>query len=372
MKAQILALMLLAIWGLTGCKEASFNFFPATDPRLTWQGRNWKDQNGLRYLTGSASSLTYHFYGNKSRIWIQNAAPQGEYNYISIIIDGERQPRQAIRFDTLTPLEIVPKKKAENHTIELYKETEAANGAILISSVEADSLFVIEPSQKKRIEFIGNSITVGMSADASQIACDAGTWYDQHNAYDAFGPRVARALDMDYMLTGFSGIGIYRNTRSDSPVMRDIFPSAFLSPNPNSPRWDFNQFTPDIVSICLGTNDFSGGDGVTPRAAFDPEKFIPAYVDFLRTVHGHYPDAQIVITNTPMLSGQNNIILMDCLSRIKTEAERTLPDLKPLLIFSFSKTYMGGCLGHPSTAEHALMAEEMVEFLKNEGIGNRR
>jgi hypothetical protein len=366
MKPLLLALMLLAIWGLTGCKEASFNFFPATDPRLTWQGRNWQDQNGRRYLTGSASSLTYHFFGSKSRIWLQNAAPQGEYNYISIIIDGERQPRQAIRFDTLTPLEIVPNKKSENHTVELYKETEAANGAILISGIEADSLLAPVHSQKKRIEFIGNSITVGMSADASQIACDAGTWYDQHNAYDAFGPRVARALDMDYMLTGFSGIGIYRNTRADSPVMRDIFPSAFLSPNPNSPRWDFSQFTPDVVSICLGTNDFSGGDGATPRAAFDPEKFIPAYVDFLRTVHGHYPDAQIVITNTPMLSGQNNITLLECLSRIKTEAERTIPDLKPLLIFSFSKTYMGGCLGHPSTAEHALMAEEFIDFL--EGI----
>ncbi len=359
--------MLLALWSVSGCKQAPPMIFPATDTRLTWQGRNWEDQNGHRYLTGSASSLTYHFYGNKSRIWLQNAAPQGEYNYISIIIDGERQPRQTLRFDTLTPLEIAPKKKGDSHTVELYKETEAANGAILISSVEADSLLTPVPSQKKRIEFIGNSITVGMSADASQIACDAGTWYDQHNAYDAFGPSVARALDMDYMLTGFSGIGIYRNARADSPVIRDIFPSAFLSPNPNTPRWDFNQFIPDIVSICLGTNDFSSGDGVTPRAAFDPEKFIPAYVDFLHTVHAHYPDVQIVITNTPMLSGQNNIILMDCLSRIKTEAERTMPGLKPLLIFSFSKTYMSGCLGHPSTAEHALMAEEMVGFLKKRG-----
>lgn len=356
-------LLLLVLVSGIGCKKEKMTLFPASDPHLAWHGRTWEDNTGYRYLIGSASSLQFKFYGNQCRIWMQNAAPGSDYNYISLVIDGERQPRTALRLDSLSPVDVIPTSPGPIHTIELYKETEAINGAVIISQVEADSLGISPETSQKRIEFIGNSITAGMSSDASGIPCDAGTWYDQHNAYDAYGPRVARALDMEYMLSAFSGIGIYRNSQGDSPVMRDIYPSAFLSPNPNSPRWDFNQFTPDIVSICLGTNDFSDGSEPSPRAPFDPLQFIPAYVDFINTIHGHYPDALIIITNTPMLDRQKNIILMDCLQKIKIQAEATITGLKPIYIFSFSNEYHGGCMGHPGVEEQGKMAEEMVLFL---------
>lgn len=365
MKRWMMPLLLLALVAGIGCKREKMTFFSADDPRLTWHGRTWEENTGYRYLVGSASSLRCMFYGDRCRVWMQNAAPGEAYNYISIVIDGIRQPRTAMRLDTLFPVDIVPPAPGRSHILELYKETEAVNGAVIISGVEADSLGTMPVTKKKRIEFIGNSITAGMSSDASAIPCDAGTWYDQHNAYDAYGPRVARNLDMDYMLSAFSGIGIYRNSHGDSPVMRDIYPSAFLSPNPNSPRWDFNRFTPDIVSICLGTNDFSGGDGPTPRAPFDPSQFIPAYVDFISTVHGYYPDAQIIITNTPMLDRQQNEILMDCLQKIKVKAEADIAGLKPIYIFSFSNEYHGGCMGHPSVEEQGKMAEEFYDFLKD-------
>ena len=120
-----------------------------------------------------------------------------------------------------------------------------------------------------------------------------------------------------------------------------------------------------MASICLGTNDFSGGDGPAPRSPFDPLQFIPAYVDFINTVHGYYPDAQIIITNTPMLDRQKNEILMDCLQKIKSQAEADIAGLKPMYIFSFSHEYHGGCMGHPSAEEQGKMAEEFYDFLKD-------
>ncbi len=65
------------------------------------------------------------------------------------------------------------------------------------------------------IEFIGNSITCGAAADPSEVPCGTGVYHDQHNAYYAYGPRVARALAANYIVRSVSGSGIYRNWNSD-------------------------------------------------------------------------------------------------------------------------------------------------------------
>jgi hypothetical protein len=101
---------------------------------------------------------------------------------------------------------------------------------------------------------------------------------------------------------------------------------------------------------------------MTPRAPFDPEKFIPAYVDLLKMVHGHYPAAHLIITNTPMLPVAQNEILAQCLEQIKTKAEAE--GIMSISIYSFSKMYSSGCGGHPSVEEQGRMAEEFVLFLK--------
>lgn len=362
MKRKYIPLILLMIIAILACKEQKMTFFPTNHPGLTWQGRTYADSTGNVYLTGSASSLSFRFYGSKCRIWLQNSAPGEEYNYISLTIDGVHHPRRPIRYETFSAVDILPSEKKDFHQVTLYKETEPVNGSIIISAVEAESLGELPTSTRKKIEFIGNSITVGMSADESLVRCDAGTWYDQHNVYDAYGPRAARALDMDYMVNGFSGIGVYRSTRDEYPLIKDVYESAFFGPDPSSPRWDFKKFTPDYVSICLGTNDFSDGGGMTPRPPFDPELFIPAYVDFLKMVHGHYPAAHIIITNTPMLPSALNGILSQCLEEIKLKAEAE--GIMSLSIFSFSKMYTSGCGGHPGVEEQGKMAEEFVMFLK--------
>src|SRR5688572_23107337 len=176
MKRYYLPMILLAFCVSTGCVKGKKHRFPPNDTRLVWQGRTWEDKTGYTYLIGSASSLTFSFTGDRCKIWIQNAAPEGEYNYISMVIDGEKHPRMAIRYDSLSPVEIIPGHQSPSHVVEIYKETEAATGAVVISAIEADSLLKMPASNKKRIEFIGNSITVGMSSDASAIACDAGSW----------------------------------------------------------------------------------------------------------------------------------------------------------------------------------------------------
>ena len=340
--------------------------FPAYFPRFLWHGRFTEDNAGHKWLISSGSGVKFRAYQTSCRVWIRNAAIPGEYNYISMVVDGHHYPRIPISFDTLTPLDIPFKTASEYHDVEIYKETEASCGFIVISSFEGvgEGMGDFPYSSGKKIEFIGDSFTAGMSADTSLVPCDEGRWYDQHNAYDSYGPRVARAMDLNYMISAVSGMGVYRNWNSDTPTFVDVYESTFLANQPDDPAWNFESFPADIVTILLGTNDLSEGDGITPRQPFDAAQFITRYVELIKKIHYHYPQADIVMlqVTTPEIDKRN--ALQKCHEEIKIKAEAEIPGLRPISLFTFSPLTLDGCGDHPSLEEHEKMANELIPVIK--------
>ena len=86
------------------------------------------------------------------------------------------------------------------HTIVIAKNTEANIGYLEFVGLRCKALLPLPPKPERKIEFIGNSITCGASADESEIPCGKGVWQDQHNAYLAYGPRTARNLNAQWIL----------------------------------------------------------------------------------------------------------------------------------------------------------------------------
>ncbi len=349
---------------IISCSQKPMDTFPAYYPRLLWQGRYFEDNGGNKLLIGSGSGLRFRVYKNKCRVWMQNVAPEGEYNYISMVIDGEHHQRMPIKFDTLTPVDILFRSNSEFHDVEIYKETEPSCGYIRISHVEGEGMGEFPYTQGKRIEFIGDSFTAGMSADTSLVPCDANKWYDQHNAYDAFGPRVARALKLNYMITAVSGMGAYRNWNSDAPVLMDVYESVFLTAAADDPRWDFHTWPADIITILLGTNDMSDGDSVTPRLPFDSTQFIFRYVAFLKMISSNYPDATFVLLQVTNPEAEKMEALQKCHLEIKQKAEAEIAGIKPIILYTFSPLSLDGCGGHPSVKEHEKMAKELMPVIQ--------
>ncbi|MBO9684250.1 MAG: hypothetical protein J7502_16555 [Flavisolibacter sp.] len=52
----------------------------------------------------------------------------------------------------------------------------------------------------------------------------------------------------------------------------------------SSRQWNFGKYSPEIVSIVLGTSDLSNGNGQTPRAPFDSARFVNNYISFAQFV----------------------------------------------------------------------------------------
>lgn len=349
---------------LLSCSKTKWQTFPADHPALHWQGRILEDKEKHKWLFGSAASLRFRFIGDSCKIHLRNRATPNNYNYISFVIDGTHTQRIKIDFDSLEALTIMPEIPAAFHDVEVYKETEAKNGAIEIGGISAAGLDTFSDHPAHHIEFIGNSITAGMSADLSAIPCDQGKWYDQHNAYESFGPIVSRKLNCDYTIAASSGLGMYRNWATDFPIMKDIYESLMLDPDPASPRYDYKTFSPDVIVLCVGANDLSDGDGVTPRPPFDSTRFITAYISFLSNIHQHHPDAKFLLLNGPVNSTEKDAIFKACLTSIQTQAPQKIKGLSPLNTFFFPLIEPLGCGGHPDLVQQSTMADQIEPVLK--------
>jgi lysophospholipase L1-like esterase len=315
-------------------------------------------------LIGSASSVSLNFKGNFCTISLQSIDTWEHHNYVSLELDGEYIGRLKIEKGPMQLFPIVVPKKKKIHTLTIYKATEASNGSVLFGGAKS-KLCTITSKKKKKIEFIGDSITCGMGNDITTTPCGSGEWFDQHNAYMSYGSVLSNTLSIDFILSSVSGIGMYRNWNDEhenESIMPDIYENLYLNNTQNNKKFD-TAFQPDIVSICLGTNDLSDGDGIKERLPFNDEKFIFNYVQFIKLLYSRNPNTRIVLLNSPMVSGDKNSTLISCLKKVMGVFEND-KNHKPIELFEFQSIIPKGCGFHPDIYDHKNMAYQLTPLFK--------
>ena len=358
---KIFAILLM----LVSCNQNSesiTSFKTLSKQDVNYQGRVDFLKDSTIALISPGALISFNFSGNICEVNLKGELLP--HNYVSFELDGKHLGRVKIESDSLKPYTIVVPKTNSVHCLKIIKESEASNGTVLIGEVKVEKMEPIQVSSKKYIEFIGNSITCGAASDGSVLPCEEGEYFDHQNVYNAYGPRLARALDVDYMLSSVSGIGIYRNWNDENieePIMLQVYENRYLNTDV-SKKYDFSK-QPDIVSICLGTNDFSNGDGVKPRLPFNKKLFISNYIKLIKMVYNHYPNTKIVLLNSPMIGGETNDLFVSYLEEIQTYF--LINYNKQIPIFQFSTIYNNGCLYHPSVEDHKKMAEELAPFYQD-------
>ncbi|WP_119792541.1 SGNH/GDSL hydrolase family protein [Flavobacterium anhuiense] len=335
-----------------------------TNKTFLCEGRVDQLQNDQVILIGTASSVSFNFTGNECSISLQSVDSYEHHNYVQLVLDGKYIGKVRIEKGAIQSFPIKVTSNQKEHRLEIYKNTEAQSGNILFAGTTA-KLVPISFKKKKKIEFIGDSITCGAASDPTEVPCDKGEYTDHHNGYYAYGPTLSRAIGADYLMSCVSGIGMYRNwndEHKDEAIMPDVYPNLYLTKDVSKPKYDF-AFQPDIISIALGTNDFSGGDGKKERLPFNPEKYVSNYISFIKMLYLHNPKVQIVITNSPMVGGDRAVVFEDCLNKVKNAFANDKVH-KPIQIFKFKPMTPNGCSGHPDVADHKVLAKEYGPFLK--------
>lgn len=316
---------------------------------------------GLEMIS-SAMHFKISFTGKTVQLYVSIPDVNG-HNYIQYVLDGIYQKRLVVYGNSREPLTVNAKSKGK-HILTIYKATEAHTGPIFISRITAPGVKSLNIPQAPLIEFIGNSITCGAAADFSEIPCQTGVYHDQHNAYMAYGPRIARELGTEYLLSSVSGIGIYRTWNRTSPAMPEVYEKIDFQARTDR-KWDFAKFQPAVISIALGTNDLSNGDGNTPRLPFDSVAFVEAYVRFIRSLKVKHPAAAIALLSSPMVRGAQRELLQRLLSTIKQKIDEGSADKSRVALFFFEPMNARGCGGHPSVEDHAILAKQLMLFFKD-------
>ncbi len=148
---------------------------------------------------------------------------------------------------------------------------------------------------------------------------------------------------------------IFRNYNGPREGSEESLPALFdrVHFRRAQPLWDFERFTPDLICMNLGTNDFS-------TEGADVERFVEAGVKFLRSLRAFYPSARVVLVSGPMQhSAAYKQALRDILERGEIpEEERAIFTMSPQGQLGF------GAHWHPSAAQAERNAQELSAFLR--------
>ena len=118
-------------------------------------------------------------------------------------------------------------------------------------------------------------------------------------------------------------------------------------------KWDFNNYQPDMITICLGQNDGPNQDSTL---------YCSAYIGLIKAIRKYCPNADIVCLTSPMGDKTLTAVLKKYLTAIVANANAA-GDRKVYKFF-FSRSYNNGCGGHPDMGDHQLIASRIDGIYK--------
>lgn len=335
---------------VAACSTSEISFFEADHEHIQYTGRvDFSDPKKPKfwapgvYIQAKFEGSFCELLINDEMLWDDNL------NYLEVVIDDEA-PRRIQTTGKENRIVLAEGLSDGPHTITITKNTESGIGYLEFLGFRCKALLSMPPKPSRKLEFIGNSITCGTGSDLSVVPCDAGKWYDQHNAYRSYGPVVARQLDAQWHLSAVSGIGMIRSCCDMEITMPQVFDKVNMRENVG--QWNFDLYQPDAVTICLGQND-----GIQDSTAFSE-----AYVQFIGDIRKHYPQAHIACLTSPMANDTLKSVLQHYLTGI-VEHVREAGD-ENVSKFFFSRSYNEGCGNHPTLQEHELIAQELAPHLQ--------
>ena len=336
--------------------NAQKKIIPFNNKSIYYEGRIKYDPNAAE-LSWPGNSVNIRFKGNGVSAILKDGDTA---NYYNVIVDNKVVSK--IHTDTLKHSYVLASGLPNGlHTVQLFKRTEWDKNKTWFYGFEFSGKFHLEnpPTPKKRrIEFYGNSITCGYAIEDSSGGDSFHGYYE--NNFLSYAAITARYFDAQYYCISKSGIGIMV---SWFPL---IMPEMYdrLDATDSTSKWNFENYTPDVVVINLFQNDswiiklpgneqfkYRFGD-TAPGDSF----IIASYKNFVQSIRNKYANADIICTLGSMDATQEGAPWP---GYIKSAVEQ-MNDPK---IFTHFYKYKN-TKGHPNVHEQNEMAVSLIDFIE--------
>ncbi|MDB4936849.1 MAG: Endoglucanase precursor [Labilithrix sp.] len=321
---------------------------PAPAPTVKLVGRFDRSDPATARFAWSGSTIVGRFKGTGIRARLRDDGK----NLFQVIVDGE--PKQVMKTDHTKEVYSLAEGLPDGvHEVAIYKRTEAKVGEVAFLGFEPQgSMLPPPPLAERRMEVIGDSITAGYGNEGPGAVCTFNPAEENH--YTTYGAVAARALNAENVTVAWSGKTIGE--------MTELYERT-LPARPES-AWDFKAWTPQLVVMNIGTNNF---------ATYDPgeTRYVRIYTNLFDRVRKAYPQALIVCLLGPMLTdvyppGKQNLTLARkymkaAMAKVKASGETNFEYID---LGEQNHANGLGCGFHPSVKTHKLMADRVVTVAK--------
>lgn len=321
---------------------------------LYTEGRVTTTDPGSIGIFWPGTKIQARFEGTEARIRLYDEAGR---NHFAVIIDDSlhhsfRADKGEKEYLLATAL------PAGKHRVAIYKMTDWFDGSSVLHGFEFPGGQVIAETRKPhyRIEFYGNSITVGAGMLSRSHPLYAGS---STNNYLSYAAITARHFNASARFIASSGIGLMVSW--GSLILPEIYDRC--NPADSSSHWDFSAYQPDVVVVNLMQNDqallqqknnsqFIRRFGTEAPAA---DTIISRYAAFISQIRAHYPHAYILCCLGSMSAVREGSPFPEYIRK----AVATLNDEKTGTYFF--RPVAGN--EHPTPEEHEIMASELIRVL---------
>lgn len=264
---------------------------PATDKHIQYTGRIDFTLPKAPVISWPHTSIALNFKGTSVAVTLDDHDGK---NFFNAFVDGDLSHPviiQATQGERVYP--IADHLKAGRHSLLITKRTEGEEGSTIFKNILlSDHATILDPPKrpKHRMEVFGDSITSGMGDESPDN--DVDDRLKDKNSFMSYAAITARNLNAELHMTSQSGIGIMVSWFDF--IMPQFYDQLNAVGN-NDTQWDFSSWTPELVVINLFQNDswLTDRDKKLVPLPTDEQR-IQAYIDFVTTIRGKYPDAYII------------------------------------------------------------------------------
>ena len=313
--------------------------------------------SGIEFQTLSKISFQIDFLTND--IMGEDAIFFGGHVYVKIYINGECQHQ--LRILPNTPKHEKTVTIEANQRVKIIKVSEARYGIVCVRNILSLPIQSVPKDENKvKVEFIGASLVSGYGNDHEDNRQDHTDWQK------TWCYHLCQQYNWEAMVHSYSCMGLVQDS-SENREEQIIERRRRIVGYDKESKFDFSTFKASYVFMNIGTNDFGGVVKEDMKT-----EFLEKMKELIYELQENYgKNVKVCIVHGPIMTEP----IRDVMKQIPDLFNDDLDTKKNISILSTYLSdkkeerdlYWGPCW-HPTELGHKVMADQIIEQMKNLSI----